>query len=333
MFFEFLFGVPLYFLPSIIAIFRNVRSLGAVVIINAFGGWTILLWFVALYKALGDTSVLIKGRPELDSVIAKAKQIDPPVPQGRSERVDPKERDEEKPRSRSASVDKSLAGEAFHIVYRDSSGRMSERRIAIRKISASGNDLYISAFCFKRNALRNFYASRIQEMTDIGSGEVVDNAIEYLKHMMDHKTTSNTMEFDEKDTIGVALETTVPVNVDSIAQCLMPIQAEVIVLVFLSRSDNRMVKSERKAIIDYILFRLQSLAGREDEIDRYLARLYPDKSLFVDVVNEVLAFPSEMQAQIYIALDKVMNADGKVDARELTMIKVYRDALLRAAAA
>ena len=41
----------LYFLPSLIAFHRRVSSVGSVVIINAFLGWTFIGWVAALAMA------------------------------------------------------------------------------------------------------------------------------------------------------------------------------------------------------------------------------------------------------------------------------------------
>jgi hypothetical protein len=43
-----LFGLALYFLPSIIAIPRKVPNIGSVVVVNFFLGWTFIGWVVAL---------------------------------------------------------------------------------------------------------------------------------------------------------------------------------------------------------------------------------------------------------------------------------------------
>lgn len=44
-----------YFLPSIIAITRKLYSVGPVIIINTFLGWTFIGWVAALAMAFGET--------------------------------------------------------------------------------------------------------------------------------------------------------------------------------------------------------------------------------------------------------------------------------------
>lgn len=44
-------GIAAYWVPAFVAWRRNVRSRGSVVVINAFLGWTVIGWVVALAMA------------------------------------------------------------------------------------------------------------------------------------------------------------------------------------------------------------------------------------------------------------------------------------------
>jgi hypothetical protein len=61
-FFPFLgFGFVMYFLPSIIALARSKRDLGAIVLLNFFLGWTMIGWVVALVWAVkADVPVVVR---------------------------------------------------------------------------------------------------------------------------------------------------------------------------------------------------------------------------------------------------------------------------------
>jgi multisubunit Na+/H+ antiporter MnhG subunit len=50
-FFAFIAVVGLYFLPTIVAVSREVTNQGSVVVINFFLGWTLIGWVVALAMA------------------------------------------------------------------------------------------------------------------------------------------------------------------------------------------------------------------------------------------------------------------------------------------
>jgi hypothetical protein len=47
-----IFGVALYFLPSIIAAVRHTHNSTAILLLNLFFGWTMVGWFVALLMAI-----------------------------------------------------------------------------------------------------------------------------------------------------------------------------------------------------------------------------------------------------------------------------------------
>ena len=46
------FGFVMYFLPSIIALVRSKRDVGAILVLNIFLGWTLIGWVIALVWAL-----------------------------------------------------------------------------------------------------------------------------------------------------------------------------------------------------------------------------------------------------------------------------------------
>ncbi|MCX5412237.1 superinfection immunity protein [Streptomyces sp. NBC_00059] len=50
-----LVGVPLYFLPAIVAAGRKVTNVGSVFVINLLLGWTFVGWVVALAMAMKST--------------------------------------------------------------------------------------------------------------------------------------------------------------------------------------------------------------------------------------------------------------------------------------
>ena len=52
-----IFGVIIYFLPTIIALSKRKKQAAAIVLLNIFGGWTGVGWLVALiWAALNEES-------------------------------------------------------------------------------------------------------------------------------------------------------------------------------------------------------------------------------------------------------------------------------------
>ena len=70
------------------------------------------------------------------------------------------------------------------IKYLDSRGDISERCINVIKIVEGwkelGQELEIKAYCYLRKGNRTFKADRIKELTDLHTGEKVQNIPEYL---------------------------------------------------------------------------------------------------------------------------------------------------------
>jgi hypothetical protein len=71
------------------------------------------------------------------------------------------------------------AGETRHIcqeiafTYTDMFGRSSRRRVNIHRARRKGADLYIQGRCYRRNAMRGFWASRMDDLVDIATGAVI----------------------------------------------------------------------------------------------------------------------------------------------------------------
>jgi hypothetical protein len=55
------FGFVMYFLPSIIALARNKRDTTAILLLNLFLGWTVIVWVVALvWAAKTDVPMVVR---------------------------------------------------------------------------------------------------------------------------------------------------------------------------------------------------------------------------------------------------------------------------------
>ncbi len=57
--------------------------------------------------------------------------------------------------------------------YTDIFGRRSRRRFNIHRAWRRGDDLYLQGRCYGRNAMRGFYASRMDELVDLATGTVI----------------------------------------------------------------------------------------------------------------------------------------------------------------
>ncbi len=69
----------------------------------------------------------------------------------------------------------------WRIVYLDAKGDASERDITPKKLYQQEDmDLYIWAFCHKRDAHRWFRADRMDSLVFLGTGEVIENPHDYI---------------------------------------------------------------------------------------------------------------------------------------------------------
>ncbi|BEV02227.1 hypothetical protein [Novosphingobium olei] len=186
------------------------------------------------------------------------------------------------------------------IVYRDSSGKVSQRRITCKRFEPERGNLH--AVCHERKALRCFKLSRIEECVIASTGEVVEAAsiISYLPEGG-------------------------PIRDRRLAQILT-------LLVFIMKCDGRAHPSER----DEIESAAGSYALRFDRDEaivaqavRTAAMLAPD---FEDAVA-ALRFMEQDEAGARLArlvrpfVDRVIAADGVVASQEAYFGGVIGDAL------
>lgn len=73
-----------------------------------------------------------------------------------------------------------ISGVTVIIDYRDAKGKVSARQIQCRKLSIRGDLVYLSAWCFKRDAMRAFRCDRIVEVSDPVTGEVLGSGENYF---------------------------------------------------------------------------------------------------------------------------------------------------------
>lgn len=83
----------------------------------------------------------------------------------------------------------------FEIKYRNSEGVVTVRKIALLDIVGAG----ISAFCFLRNDVREFYCPHIQECIDLSTGELVTEnlMVFFVKRRYPRKRLARVFEYDE----------------------------------------------------------------------------------------------------------------------------------------
>src|SRR5690606_40885570 len=77
----------------------------------------------------------------------------------------------------------------FLIEYIDAKNNISKRRITIKKLVETKNDYLLYSYCHERKSIRSFKLSRIQELVDIETGEIIENPENYIKERIINEST------------------------------------------------------------------------------------------------------------------------------------------------
>ncbi|CAE6491424.1 MAG TPA: hypothetical protein DEO56_01485 [Nitrosomonas nitrosa] len=131
----------------------------------------------------------------------------------------------------------------YHIVYTNEHGVTTERDISVTGVhSHNGKDAVI-AFCHLRNAHRLFINENIERAVDLYTGEWVESVAQHA--IVRHENSEEEKMMNALDQEMMALH----------------------LLVFFSRADGRMTKTERGIIADYLKHRYQDIAFEGNEFE------------------------------------------------------------------
>jgi hypothetical protein len=208
-----------------------------------------------------------------------------------------------------------IAGLALLIEYVDASGRRSRRRITCRSVQESEEgSLYLQAHCHERNALRHFRLDRIENVTDLRTGEIHDNATEFVRKIESFELFSDaTLSNDNSELIERDRKR-------AYGRCRDGIR----ILVFLARCDGDYHQNERAIIADYIRSRcngygeMEALEYDVEELLRYADRQYPNTQLFGKAIRRI-AEAGVTGRHIRLLLDhtaQLIDADGEISPEE-----------------
>lgn len=249
-----------------------------------------------------------------EAIVREAQPALPPIPFGHKPRLTGNDT-VAKPRRKELSG-LQAEGATIFIRYVDAKGDESERRISVRRIYTADDptDFYIQAYCFEREAPRAFYASRMEEVIDLETGEVFENPIEFFKRELS-PVIESTEQPDQAQTIKNHF------------QAVRLLKSELAALMFMSRADGRMHPKERQEILAYAIQRAPILSTQKEWLDRYLKRLYPSGDVFLDIVPELKRQSEANKVALSDTLRRIVDADGKAQESELNLLKKFQEAL------
>ncbi len=243
-------------------------------------GYVILI--VVIAALLTALIVSFRNRNAADELWAKKAR---PVPKPHAPPFLPKADAETQLPGRSAGG----AVQAF-IRYEDASGNESARRISIRKVARTDYGAYIQAHCHEREALRSFRSDRITELVDTETGEIFDDAMDFLTPL--YFGAEGLVSAVEKCAAGVTL------------------------LVALGRGDGEFTRAEQSIAGAYIV-----TSGNMDEPDwqwifKYLSKQKPTAADIRDALVTIRDM-NEDEAKLFIMSAKVLaETDGVVHKSE-----------------
>ena len=82
-----------------------------------------------------------------------------------------------------ATEDAESLGLTFFIFYEAASGETTERMVTVNRLQETKTDVRLMCYCHLRSAPRQFLASRITEIEDPETGEIIDDPADILRRL------------------------------------------------------------------------------------------------------------------------------------------------------
>jgi uncharacterized tellurite resistance protein B-like protein len=190
---------------------------------------------------------------------------------------------------------------AFYIEYKDVNGLPSKRRITVYNILPIGsNDFYLESFCHEKNSDRTFKLSRIEEMIELDSGEVIEDKLSFF------------------------YEKYCQMSENPVLTLLGEKHSEALVLIFIARADGVLRRKELEATASYLMNRCSYKVEKEDLIKELKKKhcLIHEFKKHIRIINE--STTREKKEELLQCINEVIFADKKADDLELAGLETIR---------
>lgn len=195
-----------------------------------------------------------------------------------------------------------ISGFACVIAYVDSRGRATQRLITCQRKERCGTEIYIWAWCHARESVRQFRLSRIEEVFDAQTGELLDRPGDFFDQF----------KVDRSQRSGPGWGLSVQLRAD--------LTALLNVLVFMARCDRQYHPLERASLEDVIArFWLRFEAAGEPDCDAILSysdRLAPDAETFYVALERCVGKPLLIRL-LRESVRAMVDADGRLAPEEV----------------
>lgn len=202
---------------------------------------------------------------------------------------------------------------ALHLVYSDASGRLSGRCVTLRKLKAEVGEVRVTAFCHMRDRLRTFLGSRAVEVTDLATGEVHEDGLEFFAaHPLLQGMTADDLAARSPALLAVQ-------------EC----RDELILLSVLAAADGELHEVELDAMVSHVLDAVPDEAVTEPEVRARVRAFVPDEWAFSRALQRMCGGAGEPR-RLLRSMRRVVDADGELDPEEVAFV-IEIESRLRAA--
>ncbi|KIC95462.1 TerB family tellurite resistance protein [Flavihumibacter solisilvae] len=193
----------------------------------------------------------------------------------------------------------------FFITYLDASFNVSRRRINVCDIKPAGyGDFYLESYCYERRDTRTFLLSRIQEVVELETGEILADKAGYFRDRYHKKHYSPLQEL-----LGTH-------------------KSEILAAIYIAKSDGDLKKEELEVLADY-LSELTIKKFDKKQLITDLKKLSCHAQEFKNNIHLIHEQRSEDQKKRFLAcINEIILADRRADAIELaglhTIKKIFQ---------
>lgn len=184
----------------------------------------------------------------------------------------------------------------FYIHYQNSKGQKSEKIIRLFKCYWERGDIYFRAKSLKENRVKTFIASRVLQLINPETGEIINDVPFYLQHhpLMD---LTNKAELTEESKI------------------VADYRDEIYLLSLMAAVDNEIHALEYDYIINFIANCADQILD-EHNIKRHFCLLEPNEYAIKAALDRIKAIP-ERHSEFLRAIRNLMLADGVLHESEV----------------
>jgi tellurite resistance protein len=233
-------------------------------------------------RTVKDTAKILRDLPIRSTPV-------PNVPEVRSTSIPKIDDMEDTP---NGAIIKDNQEQGIFIIYRDASGQKSKRRITVKSIETTNENVaIIKAFCHERSAMRTFKSDRILEAIDIHTGEIFDDPRGILK------------------LVGVNVKTLKPLATPDI---LNTYQNSLKILTFIARCDGDFANEESRVICDYLKTKADVTKYQMKSIQKHIHHMHPTEDAFFNAIDDLeQESPTELKNIARVA-NVLIKADGHI---------------------